>query len=133
MNKPSLFTKIISGEIPSHKVYEDSHTLAFLDIHPTVEGHVLVVPKLEVEFVWDLPDEDYHALMSTVKKVAHRLKDILGKKYVGEMIVGTDVPHAHVHVQAFNETHELKRTLEGSQAEPDHVALATMAEKLRFS
>lgn len=128
----TIFTKIINGDIPCHKVYEDERTLAFLDIHPVTEGHVLVVPKREVEFVWDLTDDDYQAVMATVKKVALRQREVFQRPYVGEMVVGTDVPHAHVHVVPFSETHELKRTLETATAEPDHQALAATAEKLRF-
>lgn len=128
----SIFTKIIKGEIPCHKVYEDDKTIAFLDIHPVAEGHTLVVSKVQVEFVWDLGDKDYQAVMATVKKVALRLQSIISKPYVGEMVVGTDIPHAHIHVIPFTETHELKRTLESSTAEPDHAALAEMAERLKF-
>lgn len=129
----SIFTKIIKGEIPSHKVYEDELTLAFMDIHPVAEGHVLVVSKREVEFVWDLPDEDYQAVMATVKKIALRQREVLDKPYVGEMVVGTDVPHAHVHVVPFREVKELKRTLNPiDQSDPNHISLAAIAEKLRF-
>jgi len=132
MSEPSIFTKIINGDIPSHKIYEDERTLAFLDIHPAAEGHTLVIPKAEVEFVWDLSEEDYRALMATVQKVALRLREVTGKPYVGEMIVGTDVPHAHVHLVAFDQPQELKRTIEPSTAEPHHEALKIMSDKLRF-
>lgn len=128
----SIFTKIIKGEIPCHKVYEDDKTLAFLDINPVAEGHTLVVPKAEVEFVWDLPDEDYRALAETVKKVGLRLRDVIGKKYVGQIVVGTDVPHAHIHVIPFNETHEMKRTLDGPGAPASQEDLAAIAKKLYF-
>jgi histidine triad (HIT) family protein len=127
----SIFTKIIKGEIPSHKVYEDDKTLAFLDIHPVAAGHTLVVPKTQVEFVWDLSDEDYEAVMATSKKVAIRLRDVMGKPYVGERIIGTDVPHAHVQLIPFATTDELHKNVD-MDAEPDHEALATVAEKLRF-
>lgn len=133
MNEPSVFTKIIGGDIPSYKVYEDSKTLAFLDINPVAEGHVLVVPKTQVEFVWDLTDEDYQALMATVKKVAMRIRTVIGKPYVGEMVVGTDVPHAHVHVIAFSEVTEMKRVLGGPGAPADAASLQVVAEKLYFS
>lgn len=133
MQEPTLFSRIISGEIPSHTIYEDSQTLAFMDIHPVADGHVLVISKTQVEFVWDLTLSDYTALMTTVQKVALRLRDVIGTPYVGEMVVGTDVPHAHVHVIPFTETSQLKRTLDSSTAEPDHEALATLAEKLSFS
>ncbi len=128
----SIFTKIIKGEIPCHKVYEDDKTLAFLDIHPVTEGHTLVISKSQVEFVWDLSQEDYQAVSSTVHKVGLRLREVIGTPYVGQMVVGTDVPHAHVHVVPFTETNELKRTLESATSETDHVALASLAEKLRF-
>jgi histidine triad (HIT) family protein len=133
MQEPTLFSRIISGEIPSHKIYEDSQTLAFMDIHPVADGHLLVISKTQVEFVWDLNSSDYTALMATVQKVALRLRDVIGTPYVGEMVVGTDVPHAHVHVIPFTETSQLKRTLDSSTAEPDHEALAKLAEKLSFS
>ncbi len=129
----SVFTKIIKGELPCHKVYEDEKTLAFLDINPVAEGHTLVVPKYQVEFVWDLPDEDHAALMTTTKKVALRLREVIGKKYVGEMVVGTDVPHAHVHIMPFDQVYEMKRGLDGPGAPGDHASLAALAEKLRFS
>lgn len=129
----SIFTKIIKGELPCHKIYEDDTTLAFLDIHPTVDGHALVISKNQVEFIWDLPDEDYQAVMATVKKVGYRLREVMGTKYVGVMVVGTDVPHVHVQILPFNETHEMKRTQESATAEPDHEKLAAIAEKLYFS
>jgi histidine triad (HIT) family protein len=133
MQQPSIFTKIINGEIPCHKVYEDDKTLAFLDIHPVAEGHTLVVSKVQVEFVWDLTPEDYQAVMATVQKVGLRLREVIGKPYVGQTVVGTDVPHAHVHVVPFTETYELKRTLENFNSETDNQALAALAQKLYFS
>jgi histidine triad (HIT) family protein len=127
----SIFAKIIKGEIPSHKIYEDDKTFAFLDIHPKTPGHTLVVPKVQVEFVWDLEDEDYQALMSTVKKVARRIRAVMGRPYVGELVVGIDVPHAHVHVYPFA-TVEESRFVPDLAAEPDHEALAAVAKKLGF-
>ncbi len=131
----SIFTKIIRGEIPSHKIYEDDKTLAFLDIHPAAEGHTLVIPKQQVEFIWDLEDEDYQALMSSVKKVGRRLREITGEKYVGTMVVGTDVPHAHVHVVPFETVASIKAVVSMAgrdQIEPNHQALAALAERLSF-
>ena len=125
----SIFTKIIKGEIPSHKIYEDDKTFAFLDIHPVQPGHVLVVPKKQVDHIWDLPDEDYQALMAAAKKVANRQREILQPKRVGEQIVGIDVPHAHIHVFPFN-TMEEYRHVPDMDVEPDHTALAEMAQKL---
>jgi len=127
----SIFTKIIKGEIPCHKVYEDDKTLAFLDIHPKQPGHTLVIPKKQVEFVWDLDDEDYQAVMAAAKKVALRIRDVLGKPYVGELVVGNDVPHAHVHIYPFATTEE-SRFIPDPTADPDQAALAAMAKKLAF-
>src|ERR1700691_1872753 len=94
----SIFSKIIKGEIPSYKIYEDSQTFAFLDIHPKKPGHTLVVPKKQIEFLWDLEEEDYEAVLRTVRKVANRIKEVLEAPYIGMLVVGVDVPHAHVHV-----------------------------------
>ena len=125
----SIFTKIIRGEIPSYKIYEDDKTVAFLDIHPLQPGHTLVVPKEQIEFVWDLPDELYSAVMDTAKKVALRLREALGTKYISERITGVDVPHAHVQLIPFNDVSELAAQ-QDMAIEPDHTALAQMAQKL---
>jgi histidine triad (HIT) family protein len=127
----TIFTKIIKGEIPCHKIYEDEKTLAFLDIHPIQPGHTLVIPKKEVEFLWDLPAEDYQAVMETTKKVAQRLREVSGKPFVGSQVVGIDVPHAHVHVFPFA-TGEEFRFHPDMSAEPDHEKLADLAKKLAF-
>jgi histidine triad (HIT) family protein len=125
----SIFTKIIKGEIPSHKIYEDDATFAFLDIHPVTRGHTLVVPKKQVEFLWDLDDETYQAVMATSKKIALHLRDVLVVPYVGVQVVGVDVPHAHVHLIPFNDAAEYHRRADMS-AEPDHAELAALAERL---
>jgi histidine triad (HIT) family protein len=127
----SIFTKIIKGEIPSHKIYEDDKTFAFLDIHPAQPGHVLVIPRNQVEFVWDLNEEDYLALMKAVKKVGKRVREVMGKPYVGIKVIGIDVPHAHIHVLPFANMEEYKNIPDMS-AEPDHEALAEVAKKLAF-
>ena len=80
MAQDSIFTKIIKGEIPSNKVYEDEHTYAFLDHNPKTPGHTLVITKKQVAYVWELPDEDYIALMNTVKRVAQRIKEEFAPK-----------------------------------------------------
>jgi histidine triad (HIT) family protein len=127
----SIFTKIINGEIPAHKIYEDEKTLAFLDIHPVQPGHTLVVPKKQVEFVWDLDGEDHAALMATAQKVGRRIRDVMGKPYVGAQIIGVDVPHAHVHLIPFTSVSEFRRVPD-MNAEPDDEALAEIARKLAF-
>ncbi|MCA9340948.1 HIT domain-containing protein [Candidatus Saccharibacteria bacterium] len=127
----SIFTKIIKGDIPSFKVYEDDLTYAFLDIHPIQPGHVLVIPKKQVEFVWDLDGESYLALMTTVKKTAQHMKNVLEVPFIGEMVVGVDVPHAHVHLVPFTKVEQF-RNVPDMSAIPDNQALLAMAEKLRF-
>ena len=127
----SLFTNIINGTIPSHKIYEDEHTYAFLDIHPITPGHTLVVPKKQVEFVWDLDDETYQQLQQAVKKIALRLRETLAVPYVGEQIIGVDVPHAHIHLIPFTASAEYHH-VPSQSAEPDHEALARVAQKVAF-
>jgi histidine triad (HIT) family protein len=127
----SIFTKIIKGEIPSYKIYEDEDTFVFLDIHPKQPGHSLVVPKKQVEFLWDLEASDYQAVMTTVHKVALRIREILDRPYVGMLVVGIDVPHAHVHVYPFS-TNEQSQRVPDQTLEPDHDALAEIAKKLAF-
>lgn len=127
----SIFTKIIRGEIPCQKVYEDDKTFAFLDIYPTQPGHTLVIPKTQVEFVWDLSDEDYQAVMATAKKVAQRQREVLGVPYVGIKVIGTDVPHAHVHLVPFTTPAEYYAQRD-TDVEPDDAALTSMAQKLKF-
>lgn len=132
MDKPSIFSRIIRGELPCHKIYEDEDTLAFLDIHPITPGQALVVPKKQVAFVWDLDSREYHALMETVHKVAQKLREIYpDKDRVGIMIEGLDVAdHAHVKVFAFDDGEY--RSVPDMNSEPDHTTLARIAEELRF-
>lgn len=127
----SLFTKIIKGEIPSHKVYEDEQVYAFLDIHPITIGHTLVIPKKQVEFVWDMDDADYQALMLATKRIAVHIRDVLEVPYVGVQVVGVDVPHAHVHLVPFVEAGDYHNQPDPT-GEPNHEALAAVAEKLAF-
>jgi len=127
----SIFTKIIKGEIPAYTLYEDELTLAFLDIHPVQPGHALVIPKKQIEFVWDLPAEDYRAVMDVAKKVALHLREALGVKYIGERIVGVDVPHAHVQLIPFNTVDEW-HARQDMNAEPDHAQLKQLADLLRL-
>lgn len=107
----SIFTKIIKGEIPCYKIYEDDKTFAFLDIHPESKGHTLVIPKNEVDKIYELPDEDYDALMSTVKKLSKHLEKQLGARTLWK-VVGTDVPHAHVHLMPLDPDWQHGKTLE---------------------
>jgi histidine triad (HIT) family protein len=129
--EPSIFTKIIRGEIPAHKIYEDEKTIAFLDIHGTAPGHTLVVPKVQVDQLWDLDDENYDAVMDTCKKVALHLRKVLGTKRVGIKLIGEQVPHVHVQLIPFTDSDDYSNS-PNPNVEPNHEALAKIAEKLRF-
>ena len=94
----SIFSRIIAGEIPSYKVAEDANYYAFLDINPVHPGHVLVIPKKEVDYIFDLTDEEYTGLMLFAKRVAKALKKAIPCKKVGVTVIGLDVPHTHVHL-----------------------------------
>lgn len=94
----SIFTKIINGDIPCHKVAEDEHNLAFLDIMPLRKGHVLVIPKKEVDYLYDLSDEDFLSLQLFAKKVATGMRKVLPCKRIGTTVIGLEVPHAHIHL-----------------------------------
>lgn len=93
----SIFTKIIRGDIPCYKIYEDAKTFAFLDNNPLSDGHVLVVPKAQVDKIYDLSDDDYAAVFLTARKVARRIEEVFGVR-VGYVVEGLEVPHAHIHV-----------------------------------
>jgi histidine triad (HIT) family protein len=127
----SIFSKIVRGEIPSHKVYEDDKTLAFLDIHPIQPGHTLVIPKRQVEFLWDLTDEDYMALMETSKLVAKQLRTVLKKPFIGVQVIGVDVPHAHIHLIPFSIVEEFRRRPD-MDAIVNHQVLSELATMIAF-
>lgn len=127
----SVFTRIIKGDLPSYKVYEDDKTIVIVPLHPIARGHLLVIPKRQVDQFYELPEEDYAALWLTVKKTSQKLRQALNTKRVGLKVIGLDVPHAHVHVIAFDELDEYNQT-ENSTVEPDQTALASIAEMLKF-
>ncbi len=121
----TVFMKIINGELPCYKIYEDEKTFAFLDIEPEAPGHTLVVPKVEVDKIYDLDDEYYNAVMATVKMLARHFDEVLGERTMIK-VVGTDVPHVHVHLLPVNENWAGERTLKMTPEE-----MESMAEKLR--
>ena len=94
----SIFTKIVNGEIPAYKVAEDENYLAFLDIFPVAKGHTLVIPKKEVDYLFDLEDDLYSGLQLFAKKVAAGLKRAIPCEKVGVLVLGLEVPHAHIHL-----------------------------------
>ncbi|MEZ7925005.1 MAG: HIT family protein [Flavobacteriales bacterium] len=94
----SIFTKIVKGEIPAYKIAEDENFLAFLDVFPLAKGHVLVIPKQEIDSIFDLSDESYTNLWLFAKKTAKALKRVMPCKRVGIAVIGLEVPHAHIHL-----------------------------------
>ena len=125
----SIFSKIISGEIPAHKVAETSDFLAFLDINPLVEGHVLVIPKKEVDYIFDMDDETYAGLMIFSKIVAEGVKKAIPCKKVGVSVIGLEVPHAHVHLIPMNAVSDMNFSRE--KLNPSAEQLAVTAQKIR--
>jgi histidine triad (HIT) family protein len=98
----SIFTRIVNGEIPCHKVAESDDFLAFLDIQPLVKGHVLVIPKTEVDYIFDCDDKLLAGLMLFAKEVAQKMKQVIPCKRIGVTVIGLEVPHAHIHLIPIN-------------------------------
>ena len=122
----SIFSKIIAGEIPSYKIYEDEKTFAFLDINPESKFHTLVVPKLECDKIYELPEEDYLALWQSAKKIAKKMEEVTGQRSLFK-VIGTDVPHAHIHIMPFDENWQHGKTLSLPEEE-----MTEIAKKLAF-
>lgn len=99
---PSIFTKIINGEIPCYKIAESQTCFAFLDINPLAKGHTLVVPKKEVDYIFDVDDELYSELMLFAKKVGRAIEKVVPCERIGMTVIGLEVPHAHVHLIPIN-------------------------------
>ena len=98
----SIFTKIVKGEIPSYKIAEDDRYYAFLDIHPLSEGHTLVIPKQEIDYLFDLEDDLLAGMMIFSKKVACAIEKVVSCKRIGVAVLGLEVPHAHIHLIPIN-------------------------------
>lgn len=98
----TIFTKIVNGEIPSYKIAETEDYYAFLDINPIVEGHTLVIPKKEIDYIFDLDEDTLAGLNIFAKKVAKAIEQAIKCKRVGIMVIGTEVPHAHIHLIPFS-------------------------------
>jgi histidine triad (HIT) family protein len=125
---PSLFTRIVKGEIPCHKIMEDERYLAFLDIRPINPGHTLVIPKQEIDYIFDLDDELLSGLMAFAKKAARKIQKCVDCQRIGIMVAGLEVPHAHVHLVPIVSVHDLNF----AKAKPaTNDELARLAEKIR--
>ncbi len=103
----SIFSRIVAGEIPSYKVAEDDNYYAFLDINPVAQGHTLVIPKREVDYIFDLTDDELAGLMLFAKRVAAAIKAAIPCKKVGVTVLGLEVPHAHVHLVPLNKESDM--------------------------
>ncbi len=98
----SIFTKIVTGDIPCHKIAEDDHYLAFLDISPLKEGHTLVIPKIETDYIFDIEDEILGGMMIFAKKIAKAIEKSVSCKRIGVVVIGLEVAHAHIHLIPIN-------------------------------
>ncbi len=103
----SIFTKIVTGEIPSYKIAEDERFYAFLDINPLAKGHTLVIPKKEVDKLFDLDDQTYADLWLYSKKIADALEQVISCERIGVAVVGLEVPHAHIHLVPINGIYDI--------------------------
>lgn len=106
----TIFSKIIAGEIPSYKIAEDEQFFAFLDVFPLVKGHVLVVPKIEVDKIFDLPDAYLSAMLLFAKPIAKAIEKTMECRRCGISVIGLEVPHAHVHLLPINSANDLNFT-----------------------
>jgi len=125
----SIFTRIINREIPGHIVAENENYIAFLDITPLVPGHTLVVPKKEVEYIFEMDDDALAGLHLFAKSVALAVKKAMPCKRIGVAVIGLEVPHTHIHLVPMNSADDLNFTREKLKPAPE--ALAAVAEKIR--
>ena len=127
----SIFSKIVSGEIPAHVVAETNDFLAFLDVNPLVMGHVLVIPKKEIDYIFDMDEESYFGLTLFAKIVAKGLKEAFPCKKVGIAVIGLEVPHVHIHLIPMNAVNDMnfsKEKLNPSQEELTEAATKIKAQ-----
>ena len=125
---PTLFSRIVAGEIPAHKIAETDEFLAFLDVMPTATGHTLVIPKKEVDYLFALDDDLYTGLMAFAKRIAPAIERAVPCKRIGVVVIGLEVPHAHVHLIPLNSMADMDFS---SKLKPSQEELAETAEKIR--
>jgi histidine triad (HIT) family protein len=125
---PTIFTRIVNGEIPCHKLYEDDRCLSFLDLRPINPGHALVIPKQEIDYIFDVPDELLQHMITVAKQVAHAIDQAVPCQRVGVIVAGLEVPHAHIHLVPINGIGDINFA-HAVDATPDE--LAATAEAIR--
>lgn len=125
----SIFTKIIQGEIPSYKIAENEQFLAFLDVFPLVHGHILIVPKKETDYIFDIEDSELSAMMVFAKKIAKAQKLAVPCKRIGIAVIGLEVPHAHIHLVPMNTANDVNFTQ--AKIKPTSEELAEMADRIK--
>lgn len=126
---PSIFTKIISGEIPSYKVHENDKFIAFLDINPLKAGHTLVVPKEEIDYIFDMPENLLSEILVFSKEVARKIESVVDCERIGVSVIGLEVPHAHVHLIPMNSVSDMNFAKPKLELDSDY--MADLAEKIR--
>src|SRR4051812_32293164 len=104
---PSIFTRIVNGEIPCYKIAENNNCLAFLDISPLAKGHTPVIPKREIDYIFDIEEELYSELWRFAKRVSHAIEKAVSCKRIGIAVIGLEVPHAHVHLIPMNRVSDM--------------------------
>ena len=124
----SIFTRIINGEIPSYKVAEDENYYAFLDIYPLAEGHTLVIPKKETDYIFDIEDEEYQGLFFFAKQVAAAMRKVIPCERIGIAVIGLEVPHAHIHLIPLKTIYDIDFRKPKLQLSPEE--FAAMAAKI---
>ncbi len=124
----SIFSKIAAGEIPSYKVAEDNRYFAFLDINPVAEGHTLVIPKREEDYIFDLSDDEYAGLQLFAKRVAEAMKKAIPCRRIGVAVMGLEVPHAHIHLIPINKESDMN--FFGEKLSPSPERMKEIAESI---
>ena len=125
----TIFSKIVSGEIPCYKIAENDKFLAFLDVFPLVNGHVLVIPKVETDYLFDIEDQELAQMIVFAKKVSKAIKKSIQCKRIGVAVIGLEVPHAHIHLVPLNSVSDIN--FERPKLKPSANELATVAELIK--
>ena len=124
----SIFSRIIRGELPCHKIAENEHFIAFLDITPLREGHTLIIPKTEIDYIFDIDDETLAQMLVFAKSVAQKIRIAIPCKRIGIAVIGLEVPHAHIHLVPMNTANDLNFTQ--PKLNPSQAELAATAQKI---